>query len=439
MDGQERRGRILVVDDEEPVRRALAQILEDEGYEVVGAESAEEGIKRAAECAPDAIFLDIWLPGIDGIEALKHLRERGVAAPVVMISGHGTIETAVKATKLGAYDFVEKPVSLDRVLVVAANALRHARLERRNRALSAELRREAEFVGKSARVERLRRELAGAADGRPVLLHGEKGTGRRLAARWLSLHSLHPDGPFLDVQVSALPGERLLAALFGDPAEEESGRIALADEGALYLENADALPADVQELLVDGVRSGAFVCPATGRRVRSGPQLIVALQAAPEKLAAEGALGAAFLDVFPHVVETPTLRDRRDDIPELCERFLGELTREYAREDMLLAPETMFALLRYEWPGNVRELQRTLERLVLLTPGRVARLADLPAHFAGGEETEEEGIVATLRRFESTWLRRHLEEAEGDVARAAARLGMSEPDLRARLRQFGLL
>lgn len=432
---------VLVVDDEEPVRRALAQILDDEGYRVVTADSGEAGLERAAQEAPDAIFLDIWLPGIDGITALRTLRERGVNAPVIMISGHGTIETAVKATKLGAYDFVEKPVSLERVLMVTANALRHSRLERKNRALRAELRREAEFLGKSPAVERLRGALASAVDGRPVLLYGEKGCGRRLAARWLSMHGAHPEGPFLDLQATALSRERLIRALYGENGGVigEPGRLALADDGTLYIENADTLPHAVQASLLSGQKTGEYPVPGSKRTVRADLSLVVALLEPPEKLLEAGALSGEFLAGFAHTVEIPALRRRREDLPELAERFLDALCREYARDPLTVSPEAMEGLLRYDWPGNVRELQRVVERLVLLTPGSVVRYADLPVHVTGRSLAEEPPIADTLSRFEARWLARHLDEAGGDKARAAARLGLTLEDLKERLARFGLV
>ncbi len=430
-------GMVLVIDDEESIRRTLGEILADEGYEVLAAASGEEGVDLAARRAPDVIFLDVWLPGIDGIEALRLLRERGVAAPVVMISGHGTIETAVRATKLGAYDFVEKPLSLDRVLLVTANALRHARLERRNRALRAQLRREAEFLGRSPAVERLRAALAGATDGRPVLLFGEKGVGRRLAARWISQHGLHPDGPFLDLQVSALPRERLLRALYGrGRGGDDPGRLLLADEGTLYLENADMLPATVQESLLVGMETGEFPEPGGRRRVRSEPLVVLGLLEPPERLEERGDLSGRFLAAFPHVVEVPPLRERREDIPDLVERFLGELCREYARETLEVTPAAMRVLLSYPWPGNVRELKRVLERIVLLVPGPRVTAGDLPAHLGsgGGDDAVVRGI---LDGFERAWLERHLAEVGGDLERASRRLGIPPDELRRRLERHG--
>lgn len=433
-----RKGVVLVIDDDDAVRTALSQILEDEGYQVLAAASGEEGIEKAIEGGPDAIFLDIWLPGIDGIQSLRTLRERGVAAPVVMISGHGNIETAVRSTKLGAYDFVEKPVSLERVLLVTANALRHSRLERRNRALRAELRREAEFLGRSPAVERLRTDLASATDGSPVLLYGEKGSGRRLAARWLALHGPRPEGPCLDIQASALPRERLIRLLYGHPAQiEEPGRLVLADEGTLYLENADDLPATIQASLLAGYRQGVYPAPGQRRVIRSEFQLVMALLEAPEVLADAGRLSGEFLASFAHTIEIPSLRQRKDDLPELAERFLAEMCREYARNDLTLSPEALEVLLHYSWPGNVRELKRSIERVVLLAPGPLVQPEDLPAHLTGHREDKQD-VEATLRQFEENWLRRHMEEAEGDMERAAKRLGIRVEELQQRLRRFGL-
>ncbi|GAB4222227.1 MAG: sigma-54 dependent transcriptional regulator [Acidobacteriota bacterium] len=441
MEPAERKGLILVVDDEESIRHTLSQILADEGYEVVTAASGEEGVDRAVEIAPDAVFLDVWLPGIDGIETLRLLRERGVFASIVMISGHGTIETAVRATKLGAYDFVEKPLSLERVLLVTANAIRHARLERQNRALRVELLREAEFIGRSPAVERLRGQLAEAVDGRPVLIHGERGTGRRLAARWITLHADRSRRAFVDLQVSSLPRERLIRALYGTPSDPgaSAGRLAMADEGTLYLENAETLPPAVQASLLAGLRDGAFPVPGRRRVVRSEPLLVISLSEPPETAVEQGRLSGAFLSAFPHVIEIPPLRERREDFPELIARFLGDLCREYGRETLELTPEALRVLLAYDWPGNVRELQRTLERIVLLAAGPLVRPEDLPAYIAGTEHAaERSGIETTLERFERDWLERCLAEVGGDLPRAAARLGLGVDELRERLTRLGL-
>jgi two-component system nitrogen regulation response regulator NtrX len=433
-----RRGRILVVDDEDAVRRSMTEILEDEGYEVIPAASGEEGVEQALAGAPDAVFLDVWLPGVDGIEALRMMRERGVRAPVIMISGHGTIETAVKATKRGAYDFVEKPLSLERVLLVLRNALRHARLERQHRALQVELRREAEFIGRGAAVEALRARLAGAADGRPALLWGERGTGRSLAARWLSLHGPRPDGPFLDLRAGTVPPERLLRALYGGDGAgpDDAGRIALADEGTLYIEGAEALPAAVQLSLAEGLRTGSFPVPGEARGVRSEPGLVVSLSGPPDG-AARARLEPAFLEAFPHRIGLPRLSARAEDLPELAEVFLQEVAREYGQPAPTLALDALHALARHAWPGNVRELRRLAERVVLALPPAVVHAEDLPPELLEGRETGPPAPAAASE-LEGQWLRRLLDEVGGDVARAAPRLGLSEPDLRAHLAALGL-
>ncbi|MDH3283994.1 MAG: sigma-54 dependent transcriptional regulator [Acidobacteriota bacterium] len=440
MGESQRRQRVLVIDDEDSVREQLGKILQDEGYEVSAAASGEDGVRHAVEDEPDVVFLDVWLPGMDGLEALRSLRERGVVAPVIMISGHGTIDTAVRATKLGAYDFVEKPMSLERVLLVTGNALRQARLELRNRALRTELRREAEFLGRSGAVETLRAQLAEATDGAPVLLFGEKGTGRRLAARWLAMHGPRPDGPFLDVQVSALPRERLIRALYGETGREarDLGRMLLADEGTLYMENADMLPLSVQSSLAAGIRSGVYPVPRSRRSVRSEPRLVLSLLDAPEKLVEEGRLSGDFLGVFRHTIEIPSLRRRSEDLPELAERFLEELSREYAREPLFMSPEALSVLLNYGWPGNVRELKRVVERLVLLARGPNVGVEDLPAHVCGKTEASTGDIADTLVRFEAGWIRRQLAEANGDLGRAAAKLGITKTELVQRMERLGL-
>ena len=434
-----RRGLILVVDDEDAVRRSMSEILEDEGYAVVPASSGEEGVEQALARSPDVIFLDVWLPGVDGIEALRMMRERGVRAPVIMISGHGTIETAVKATKRGAYDFVEKPLSLERVLLVLRNALRHARLERQHRALQVELRREAEFIGRGAAVEALRARLAAAADGRPVLLHGERGSGRSLAARWLSLHGPRPDGPFLDLRAGAAPPERLVRALYGGEGAgpEDAGRIALADEGTLYIEGAEALPPEVQRSLAEGLRTGSFPVPGAARGVRSELGLIVSLSGPPPSKEVEGPLDPGFLEAFPHRIDLPPLRARAEDLPELAAVFLQEISREYGQPVPTLALDALHALARHAWPGNVRELRRVVERVVLASPPPVVHAEDLPPGFPGGRETRPPA-PPPARELETGWLRRLLDEVDGDVARAAPRIGLSEPDLRAHLAALGL-
>ena len=435
-----RRELILIVDDEDAVRRSMTEILEDEGYEVLPAASGEEGVELALARSPDAIFLDIWLPGVDGIEALRMMRERGSSAPVIMISGHGTIETAVKATKRGAYDFVEKPLSLERVLLVLRNALRHARLERQHRALQVELRREAEFIGRGAAVEALRTRLAAAADGRPVLLWGERGSGRSLAARWLSLRGPRPDGPFLDLRAGTVPPERLLGALYGGGAGApgEAGRIALADEGTFYIEGAEALPAEVQRSLAEGLRSGVFPVPGAARSVPAEPVLVASLSGPPDAKAIAGRLEPVLLDSFAHRIEVPPLRARAEDLPEMASVFLQEICREYAQPVPTLALDALHALARHAWPGNVRELRRVVERVVLGAPQPVVHAEDLPPGFLDGAETGPPE-PPPARELEAGWLRRLLDEVDGDVARAAPRLGLSEPDLRAHLAALGLL
>lgn len=437
--GTPRHGLVLVVDDEDAVRRSMAEILEDEGYEVLQSGSGEEGVDVALARSPDAIFLDVWLPGIDGIETLRLMRERGVGAPVIMISGHGTIETAVRATKRGAYDFVEKPLALERVLLVLRNAMRQARLEKQHRALQMELRREAEFIGRGRAVETLRAALASAVDGRPVLLWGERGAGRSLAARWLSLHGPYPEGPFLELRAGALPPERIVRGLYGDAERraDEPGRIALADEGTLYLENLEILPPAVQESLATGIRTGSFPIPEAGGAVRSEPVILASLPASPEDRETCSRLLPALRASFPHLIAVPPLRDRVEDLPELAAAFLQRISKEYARTTPTLALDALHVLARHPWPGNVHELRRVIERLILADGPSVLHATDLPPELLAGREASPPEQRAA-RELEVNWLRRHLEEVGGDLDRASARLGLGRDELRARLDSLDL-
>ncbi|NJN64664.1 MAG: sigma 54-interacting transcriptional regulator, partial [Acidobacteria bacterium] len=244
---------------------------------------------------------------------------------------------------------------------------------------------------------------------------------------------------FLDVQVSALSRERVIRSLYGDPGRpvDEPGRLAMADHGTLYLENADMLPPAVQASLTAGLRDGVFPVPGSKRVVRSEPLLVVSLTDAPERLIDAGHLAATFVGAFPHVVEIPPLRRRREDLPDLLERFVDDICREYGRDRLAITPEAFAVLAAHEWKGNVRELQRAIERMVLLAAGPTVGPEDLPAYLSGRSPSHDGGLDTTLRSFEPNWLLTALREVDGDLARAAARLGLGIDDFKVRLRRFG--
>jgi two-component system nitrogen regulation response regulator NtrX len=415
--------RILVVDDEPGVRTALEGILGDEGFHVESAETGEEGLERLDKGEFDAVLLDVWLPGADGLETLQRLRERNHDPAVVMISGHGTIETAVRATKLGAFDFVEKPLSLERTLLVLRNALRQRSLESMNLRLLEQLSRDTEITGNSEPARSLRREVEIAAESdAPVLIVGPHGSGRETVGRRIHAAGRRSDGPFVEVPGAALHDRDADMVIFG--SVDEPGRIDLAARGSLFLEEIDRLPAPTQRRLAGVLRD----------RVRREPGLRVLASATVAKLADELSM---FLDGIR--IEVPSLRRRAEDIPLLAERFLRETAREYAREPKRLAPEALEALMAWDWPGNIRELRNLMERLALFVEADHIQASDLPATMSGAPAWRDlygrfESLDAGISEFERYHLTRALEEAAGDAGLAAKNLGLTTEQLRRRLR-----
>ncbi len=422
--------RILVVDDEPGVRSSLEGILRDEGFQVTTVGSGEEALESVDAQAFDAVLLDIWLPGKDGLETLLELRERRVDLEVVMISGHGTIETAVRATKLGAFDFVEKPLSLEKTLLVLRNALRHRRLERRTRRLLEQLDRDTEILGHSAAAEQVRRAVAAAAaSDSPVLISGEAGTGRETLARRIHATGSRADEAFVEIPCAALGAHAAEEALFG--GEDGAGRLRLARRGTLFLADVDRLEADVQERLA-GRLSALDHDPGDVRPIASvGPAPDAVVPALRREL-----------DVLR--LEVPPLRGRREDVGLLAERFMQELAREYGVPQKRLDARCLAALKAHDWPGNVRELRNLVERLLLLAPEDLVRVSDLPEELGGSRGPAEDlyrefrDLGEGLEAFERYYIRRVLTAVKGDRAAAAARLGLEPSALARRLARLDI-
>ncbi len=423
--------KILVVDDEPGVREALENILRDEGYEVASVASGEACLERLETAPCDLVLLDVWLPGMDGLETLVHMEERRVDTVVVMISGHGTIETAVRATKLGAFDFVEKPLSLEKTLLVVRNALQQRALERRNRRLLEQLARDTEILGRSGEAARLREAVEAASRSEaPVLLCGEGGTGRETLARRIHALGARSGEAFVDVACAALDSRTAAAVLFG--GGEERGRVELARGGSLFLEEVGALDVGLQRRLAAELDQRGLGAPNVRVLASAGPQgagLVPELR--------------RVLDVIR--IDVPALRERREDILILAERFLKQLCAEYGRGPKRLAPDAVAALRAYAWPGNIRELHNVIERVVLLVPGETIVRRDLPAGLGGASETcpedlygEFPSLAEGLAAFERYAIRRALESCRGDRAAAARRLGIPLGRLSERMRELGI-
>src|SRR5499433_2497119 len=379
---------ILIVDDERAIQKALRGVLEDEGYRVSVAGSAQEAVAQLQDESPDLIFLDIWMPGADGLEALAEFKRIRPETAVVMISGHGTIETAVKATKLGAYDFIEKPLSLEKILLAATRALDHGRLERENRDLREQLARGQQIVGRSRLIEELRQQIAIAAptNGR-VLIHGENGAGKELVARAIHDQSVRRDGPFVEVNCAAIPEELIESELFGHERGAFTGAVArrrgkfeLADGGTLFLDEIGDMSLKTQAKVLRVLEEQAFERVGGKDTLRVDVRVLAASNQNLQEQIREGHFREDLyyrLNVIP--IEVPALRTRKDDIPAHVSHFIAQFCAENGKHAKTLSNESLGYFLAYDWPGNVRELRNMVERLVIMAPGDVITADDLPA------------------------------------------------------------
>ncbi len=443
---------VLIVDDEAGVRSALSGVLRDEGYVVDAVDSGEACIDRVVRAPYDVIVLDIWLPGMDGLATLARLRERRVDAPVVMISGHGNIESAVKAIKLGAFDFVEKPLSLEKTVLVIGNAVRQSRLEAENRALRAHVDRRLTMVGESYVMAQLREQVAMAAptNGR-VLIYGENGTGKELVARTIHTLSRRRGGPFVEVNCAAIPEELIESELFGHVKGaftgamlDRRGKFELADGGTLFLDEIGDMSLKTQAKVLRALQE-QVVEPVGGA---AGVRVDVRVLAATNKDLPTEIRASRFredlyfrLNVIPIFV--PPLRERADDVPRLAEYFMAELAREYGRRRKTFDPMAMSTLQHYRWPGNVREMRNVLERLMIMVPGDTISPSDLSfLDGAGSVERRANTVSVPLHEareaFERDYIRTALAAQQGNISRTADALGVERSNLYRKMKAFGI-
>jgi two-component system, NtrC family, nitrogen regulation response regulator NtrX len=451
---------ILVVDDEAGVRTSLTGILGDEGYHVEAVDSGEAALALLEGRRFDLLLLDVWLPKMDGLETLSRVRTLDPEVPVVVISGHGSIETAVKAVRMGAQDFVEKPLSLEKTLLVVKNALRQRRLEAENRALKEQVQHRWVMVGESPAIHALRADIAQAApsNGR-VMIFGENGTGKELVARNIHFQSLRASGPFVEVNCAAIPEELIESELFGHTRgaftgalSAKKGKFELADGGTLFLDEVGDMTLKTQAKVLR-VLQEQRVEPVGGT---SSVSVDVRVIAATNKNLDEEIRKGAFredlffrLNVIPFHV--PALRERRDDVPLLARHFIGEIAAEYGRRPKELSPEAMNVLVGQSWPGNVRELRNIVERLVIMTPGDriearhlpATLLAGSPAAEASGSPAAAGGEFASLagarEDFEKRYIWRKYQECGGNMSRTAEALQVERSNLYRKMKGYGLL
>jgi len=444
---------ILIVDDEAGVRTALSGVLRDEGYAVEAVDSGEACLERVIRSNYDAIVLDIWLPGMDGLATLEKLQARHVDAPVIMISGHGNIESAVRAVKIGAFDFVEKPLSLDKTVAVVANAVRQRRLEAENRELRATVDRKHTIVGESHVLHQLLEQVAMAAptNGR-VLIYGENGTGKELVARTIHMRSRRAKGPFIEVNCAAIPEELIESELFGHmkgaftgAVSDRRGKFELADGGTLFLDEIADMSVKTQAKVLRALQE-QIVEPVGGT---ASVKVDVRVIAATNKdLPTEIRAGRFREDLYFRLnvipISVPPLRDRDADIPLLAEHFMAEFAREYGRRPKRLDPGAAAGLRGYRWPGNVRELRNVIERLMIMVPGDVIAAADLAFLDGSAVVPGDDPAAPTLslhdarERFERDYILRALAAQNGNISRTADVLGVERSNLYRKMRAFGI-
>ncbi|MGE5276888.1 MAG: sigma-54-dependent transcriptional regulator [Acidobacteriota bacterium] len=443
-----KRRRVLVIDDEKAVRETLSQILTDEGYLVTATATGAEGLRRLTEESYDLAFLDVWLKDGDGLSLLEQARERLREVPVVMISGHASVETAVRAVRLGAEDFLEKPLSLERVLLTAQKAI-----ERRS--LLAEIasfrgRSEPEeLVGESPPMRRLKEEIARVAptDAR-VLITGENGTGKELVARALHRLSSRADSPLVEVNCAAIPEELIESELFGHvrgsftgASEDRRGKFEEADGATLFLDEIGDMSARTQAKVLRALQEGRFTRVGSTKPIASDARI---LSATNKNLAAEIQRGRFREDLFFRLavvpIDVPPLRERPEDVPVLARTFLERASQRFGRRPRQLSAAVLEALQAYRWPGNVRELKNLIERLVILSPSPEIGVEDLPAEFR-----PEEGALppdAPLRDarddFERRYILAALRRHRGNVTRAAEALEIERSNLYRKLKSYGI-
>jgi two-component system nitrogen regulation response regulator NtrX len=448
--------RVLVVDDEPGIRAALGQLLEYEGYEVRTAVNAVDGIAQVATWHPQLVFLDVKMAGIDGLEALKRIRESDRSIPVVMISGHATIQTAVEATQLGAYDILEKPLDTDRILVTLRNALQHLELHEENARLRETIESRYEIVGKSYVIRALIANIDKvAATPARVLITGENGTGKELVARAIHRQSPRSAKPFVEVNCAAIPGELIESELFGHmrgsftgAVGDRAGKFEQATGGTLFLDEvADMSPAaqaKVLRVLQDGVVTRIGGTKTTSVDVR-------VLAATNKALEAEIAAGRFREDLYYRLnvvpLAVPPLRDRREDIPLLVSHFLGTMADRDGVAPRAIAAEAVEALTALDWPGNVRELRNTIERLIILASGPRITVADVE-RLAGPRPADDGSGIGSLAacptfegfkaQAERAFLLGKLRAFDWNVSETARALDMPRSNLYKKIERYGL-
>lgn len=447
--------RVLVIDDEQGIRGALGQLLEYEGYEVRTASGGVEGLEIYGSFQPHLVFLDVKMAGMDGLQVLERIKERDPGAIVVMISGHATIQTAVEATHLGAYDILEKPLDTDRILVLLRNALRHLDLEDENARLRADVESRYEMVGRSFAIRAVldRIEKVAATPAR-VLITGENGTGKELVARAIHRQSPRASKPFVEVNCAAIPSELIESELFGHmkgsftgAVADRPGKFEQAHGGTLFLDEVGDMSLSAQAKVLRVLQDGVVTRIGGSKAIQVDVRVIAATN---KRLEEEIAAGRFREDLFYRLnvvpLHLPPLRERREDIPLLVRHFVAQLSQREGITPRRMDDAAVQLLSSFDWPGNVRELRNTIERLLILASGPTVTAADVE-RLVGRRATESGGLGSLLecRTFEEfkaaaerAFLLAKLREHDWNVSETARVLEMPRSNLYKKIERYEL-
>lgn len=446
------RNSVLIVDDEVGIRESLRDVLEDEGLEVMTASTGEECLRLVEEETFACILLDIWLgDGISGLETLERLREAGNDAAVIMISGHGNIESAVKATKLGAFDFIEKPLGLDHTVITVKNAIRQRDLERSNAMLSRRVAEEYEMIGESVAIRALRKQIAivASSDGR-VLISGESGTGKELVARSIHLNSARAAAPFVEINSAAIPEELVESELFGHAkgafsgaTTAKKGKFELADGATLFFDEIGDMSPRVQAKILRVLEEQRFERVGSNTPIKVDVRIISATNKPLDQLIESGEFRKDLfyrLNVIPFQI--PPLRERLEDIPLLVDHFNRKFSAENAKPPKVFSANTIERLQEHWWPGNVRELKNTIERIVIMSGKKVIEPEDLPdlsiARPPPSASFRFPSFKAAIDAYQREFILHKLAEHGGSVSKAAEAMGVDRSHLYRRMRNLGI-
>ncbi|MBI1920928.1 MAG: sigma-54-dependent Fis family transcriptional regulator [Geobacter sp.] len=450
---------ILVVDDEESIRSSLGGILEDEGYRLLFATNGVEALEVAKKESPDLVLLDIWMPQMDGLETLQRLKELYPSLTVVMMSGHGTVETAVRSTKLGAYDFIEKPLSLEKVVLTVKNALDAGRMREENETLRDQAMGEHDMIGNTPIMRKLMEQIRLVAPANAsVLITGENGTGKELVARSIHFHSQRRDKPFVAINCAALPEELIESELFGHEKGAFTGAVALkkgkfdlADGGTIFLDEIGDMSLKTQAKVLRILQERTFERVGGTRTIEVDVRVIAATNKVLEEEIKVGHFREDLyyrLNVVPFLV--PPLRERRDDILQLIDHFLEIFCQREGKGTKVMAPEALQVLKSYDWPGNVRELRNVVERLVIMSPGKVITANHLPESLTGTDETryvsgsrlgsvmEFSSLREAREEFEKEFIIQKLEENDWNISRTAEAIELERSNLHRKIKSYGI-